>query len=97
MPVDVRRHAEKDHSPALSQIVGKLCKLGRLNKRNPMLGQKIIQHARVLHADERAEHTEHPGGQPKIKTDTISVPGPGAGAGADNHLMVAAVFYDSFD
>ena len=59
-----------------------------------MLGQEIVQHAGVLHADEGAEDAEHPGRHAEVETDTVGVPGASAGAGADDHFVVSEIGHE---
>ncbi len=97
LPVDVGRHAEKDDGPALGQVVRQLGELGGLDERDAVLGQQVVEDACVLHADERAEHAQHTGGQAQIESDAVGVPRASARAGADDHLVAAQVVDDLLD
>src|SRR4030095_4510924 len=79
------------------QVVRKLRKLRWLNKRNAMLGQQIVEHARVLHAHESAEHAEHAGGKSEIQPNAVCMPRSGACAGANDHLVTTKIFNELFD
>src|SRR6516165_9014710 len=97
MPVDVRRHPEKNDGAAFGKIVGKLCELRRLDERDAILGQKVVEQSGVLHADERAKNTQDAGRQAKVETDAIRMAGPCACTGTDDHLVAAEIFDDLLD
>ena len=97
LPERVRRHAEKHHRAALRQVERQLGKLRRLDERDAVLGQQVVDHARVLHADERAEHAQHAGRHPEVEADAVGVARARAGAGADDHLVAAEVGDDLVD
>src|ERR1041384_7466195 len=75
----------------------KLSKLRGLDERNAMLGQQIVEHARVLHAHESSEHTQHAGGKSEVKPDAVGVSGSCTRTRADDHFVRAKVFDNLFD
>ena len=97
LPEGVGRHAEEDHGAALGQVERQLRELGRLDERDAVLGEQVVEHARVLHADEGAEHAEHAGRQPEVDSDAVGVPRARAGARADDHLVAGQVLDDLLD
>ena len=52
-----------------------------------MLGQQVMQHAGVLHADEGAENAHHPGWHTEIETDAVGMAGTSPSAGANDQLV----------
>ena len=59
-----------------------------------MLGEQVVEHARVLHADKGAQHAEHPGRHAQIEAHAVGVPGTCAGAGADDQLVMGQIGHD---
>jgi hypothetical protein len=62
-----------------------------------VLGEQIVQHARVLHADEGAEHAEHSRWRAQIDANAIRVASARTRACADDELMVGKVSDDFVD
>ena len=67
LPEGVGRHAEEDRRAALDQVERQLGELRRLDERDAVLGEQVVQHAGVLHADEGAEDAHHPGRQAEVE------------------------------
>src|ERR1041384_668053 len=69
----------------------KLSKLRGLDERNSMLGEQIVEHARVLHAHESSEHTQHTGRKSEIKRNTVGVSGSCTRTSTDDHFVRAKI------
>ena len=59
-----------------------------------MLGQQVVHHARVLHADERAHDAQDTGRHPEVQPDAVGVARTGARTRADDHLVVGQIRHD---
>ena len=70
-----RAYVATPNSSPLFQVERELGKLDRFDEGDAVLGQEIVQHAGVLHADEGAEDAEHPGRHAEVEADTVGVPG----------------------
>ena len=97
LPQLVGRHALADHGAALHQIVRQRREAFRLDERDAVLGQQVLQHLRVLPGDGGAEHGEHADRQAEIDRQAVDVAGAGAGAGAEDHLVAWQVGDDLVD
>ena len=62
LPIRIRRHADADDGPALSQIKRQLSELGRLNLRDTVLRQQPMDHLGVLDGHKEPKDTQHAGG-----------------------------------
>src|SRR5262249_6080595 len=97
LPICVRRHADRDDRVALGEIKRELSELGRLDRWNAVLRQKVVDYLGVLDADEKSEHAQHSGRHAKIEPDTIGVSGPRAGTGSDDHFVTGQILDDLLD
>src|SRR5579859_2128135 len=91
LPIGVGRHSNRNDGLALGEIKRKLRELRRLNRRNAVLGQQIVDHLGILYADEEAEHAEHARRHAEIETDAVGMPGPRSGARTDDHFVTRQV------
>ena len=62
-----------------------------------MLGKQIVEHARVLHAYESSEHTQHAGRKSEIKRNAVGVSGSCTRTRANDHFVRAEVLDNLFN
>src|SRR5262249_41364907 len=76
---------------ALSEIKGQLSELGRLNRGNAVLRQKVVDHLCVLNTNEEAEHAQHASWHAEVEPNAIGVPGPRPSASPDDHFVTGQI------
>jgi hypothetical protein len=62
-----------------------------------MFSQQIVDHARVLHADERPEHAQNTSRYPEVEPDAVRVSRAGAGARTDDQLVLGQIGHKLVD
>ena len=97
LPQLVGRHSLADHRAADLQIVRQDAEALRLDERNSVSGEQVVQHLRVLPGDRGAEHREDADRQAEIDREAVDVARARAGAGAENHLVLRQVGDDLVD
>ena len=86
LPQLVGRHTLADHGAPLHQIMRQRGEAFRLEERNPVFRQKVMQHLGVLPRHGGAEYGHYANWQAKIDGQAVDVAGARAGAGPD-HLV----------
>ena len=97
LPERVGRHSEEDACLSFREVERQLRELRRLDERDAVLGEQVMDHARVLHADERAQDAQHAGGEAEVEADAVRVSRSRAGARPDDHLVLADVLDELLD
>src|SRR5437660_10630674 len=69
----------------------------RLDERDAVLREQVVEHLRVLPGDGGAEDGEGAGREAKIDGEAVDVTGARAGAGAEDHLVSLEIGDDLVD
>src|SRR4030088_48305 len=91
VPERIRWHAEKHHRAPFGEVERQLRKLCWLDERHTVLGQQVVNHSSVLHADKRSQHAEDAGRHAEVEPHAIRMPSTGPGARPDDELVALQV------
>src|SRR6266567_2678290 len=75
LPEVVGDHAWKDHGMALSEIVRQSTELFKVDERNSVTRQQVVNDARVLSGDRRTKHGQHACWETEVQPETVHMAG----------------------